>query len=228
MIPKCVDKTKTMFDNKSNQKLKTTNNTTNNTTITKQPLKQTVIKSLYCEYNELCYPIVYDQYDNKVGKLFTGCSINVTENFTDCYVTDTGKIIEKDMIGIKWKLVPDNASDVGYINKYGGHCGEDLFYKILTDLGYECEQLGLNEKFADFYVMKNNKYYLIQLKTHLSEHSEYVELDDYHLNGLIEWSKLNNAIPVLINYYPHTNSYVAVDVKTNKEIDLCNNNIIFV
>lgn len=143
-------------------------------------------------------------------------------------MTDTGGIVKKGIIGIRWKCVPDNASDVGYINKHGGHYGEDLFCEILTNLGYLGEQLDTNEPFADFFVMKNNKYYLIQLKTHLSEHSEYVDLDDYHLNGLIEMAKLHNAIPVLVNYYPHVNGYITVDVRTNKEIDLCNNNIIFV
>lgn len=224
MSPKRVDKTNAKFDYGSNQ----TSKTTNNTNIQKQPVKQPVIKSLYCECNELCYPIVFNQYGKEIGKLFSCCRINVVENNKYYYVTDTGCIIQKGIIGIRWKQVPDDKSGNGYINKYGGHHGEDLFAEILTDLGYDVEQLDLNEKFADFFVVKNSKYYLIQLKTHLSEHSEYVELDDYHKNGLIEMAKLNNAIPVLVNYYPHVNKYIVVNVLNDKKIDLCNNTIIFV
>lgn len=212
MVSQNVNKTNAMFDTKSNQKLKTNNNTT----IAKQP----VIKSLYCDCNESCYPIVYDQYDNEIGKLFYGCRINVVENYANCYVTDTGKVIEKGIVGIRWKYVPGNESDIGYINKYGGHYAEDVFAELLSDLGYDVEQLDLNEKFADFFVHSNGKKYLIQLKTHLSEHSEYIELDNYHKNGLIEWAKLKNAIPVLINYYPHTNSCIAVNILKNKQIML--------
>lgn len=222
MSKKRADKASTKFDYGSNQTSNTTNNTINNTTITKQPLKQPVLKSLYCECNELCYPFVYDQNDNIIGKLFPCCRINVVENNLDHYITDTGGIIEKGVIGVRWKQVPYDKSGNGYINKYSGHYGEDLFAEILTDLGYVGKQLDLNEPFADFFVVKNGKYYLIRLKSHLSEHSPYVELDDCHLNGLIEWVKSSNVIPVLVNYYPHTNSFIAVDVRTNKKIELYN------
>lgn len=49
-------KTNTKFDYKSKQLSKTNNNTNNQ----KQTLKQPV-KFLYCECDESCYPIVYDQ-----------------------------------------------------------------------------------------------------------------------------------------------------------------------
>lgn len=72
MIPRHVDTTNAKFDYGSNQSSKANNQTskTNNQT---QPLKQKVIKSLYCECDELCYPIVYDQYDNIIGKLCPCC-----------------------------------------------------------------------------------------------------------------------------------------------------------
>lgn len=73
-------------------------------------------------------------------------------------------------------------------------------------------------KVCRFFVYSNGKHYLIQLITHLSEHSDYVDLYNDHKNGWVEWAKLNNAIPLLVSYYPNINGYISVDIRSDKEI----------
>jgi Holliday junction resolvase len=177
------------------------------------------VKKLYCNSDYLHFHI-YNKYGNETGQLFSGCQINVIYNCKEFYMPDTGHFIEKYQQGIRWKKIPNTNSKIGTINQKGGVDAEGVFINLLKDIGYNVQKLQPGTPFADMISSKNNKIYLIQLKTHLSENSQYVELDDYHMKELIDLANKCNYEPLLINYYPHISSHIAINLINNKNIDL--------
>ena len=164
---------------------------------------------------------MYDKEHNVIGFLFTGCQINMVNEYDNCYETETGNFVMKNEKGVKWFIYPCEGTNVGTLIRDGGILEEYVFIEILRkQLGYDVIKLPTGTPYADMIATKGAKKFLIQLKTHLLENSDIEKLDKKHINELIKLAKDTGFIPLLIHYFPHMAYLDVTNLQNNTKIAL--------